>query len=88
MVSLLHSIETFAEISAMVSELMAQLDSIKEELVMAKMDNESITAKLLVVNDTLDEAIQSQDMAQMYISLMMSWCSHCHFRGLILCGKF
>ena len=32
MVSLLHSIATFAEISAMVSELMAQLDSIKELL--------------------------------------------------------
>ena len=60
---------------------MAQLDSIKEELVMAKMDNESITAKLLVVNDTLDEAIQSQDMAQTYVTLMMSWCSHCRFRG-------
>ena len=41
----------------MVSELMVQLDSIKEELVMAKMENESIAAKLLVVNDTLDEAI-------------------------------
>jgi hypothetical protein len=44
MVSLLHSIATFAEISAMVSELMAQLDSIKELLVMVKMKNESIAA--------------------------------------------
>ncbi len=55
--SLLHSITTFAETSTTVSELLVQLDSIKEELVMAKMENESIAAKLLVVNDTLDEAI-------------------------------
>ena len=57
MVSLLHFITTFAETSTTVSELLVQLDSIKEELVMAKMENESIAAKLLVVNDTLDEAI-------------------------------
>ena len=50
MVGLLHSIATFAEISAMVSELMAQLDSIKEELVMVIMENESIAAELLVAH--------------------------------------
>ena len=79
MVGLLHSIATFAEISAMVSELMAQLDSTKEELVMTKMENESIAAELLVASDTCNEAIQSQDMVQTYVFLMMSRCSCCRF---------
>ena len=63
----------------MVSELMVQLDSIKEELVMAKMENESIAAELLMASDTGNEAIQSQDMAQTYVFLMMSRCSRCRF---------
>ena len=65
----------------MVSELMTQLDSIKEGFVMAKMENESIAAKLLVANDAHDEAIQSQDMSQTYVTLMMSRCSCCRFCG-------
>jgi hypothetical protein len=75
------STPTFVEISAMVSELMTQLDSIKEGFVMAKMENESIAAGLLVANDVHDEAIQSQDMAQTYVTLMMSRCSCCRFCG-------
>ena len=48
---------------------------------MAKMENESIAAELLVANDAHDEAIQSQDMSQTYVTLMMSRCSCCRFCG-------
>ena len=35
----------------------------------------------LMANDARNETIQSQDMVQTYVTLMMSRCSHCRFRG-------